>query len=86
MKPHVVYLGADPALSERIQATLSHTFQVTCIADPTDLQTVMDKLRQLRPDYVILDPHLTALTPHQLHQRLKTDPELARTQILVINP
>jgi CheY-like chemotaxis protein len=85
IKPQVVYFCDEPELVERVKLSLSHTFEVVGVTDPTDLDGALSDLRRIRPNYVLVDPHLPALDHRQLHRRLKSDPALKDIQILVIS-
>jgi len=85
IKPQVVYFCDEPELVELVKLNLSHTFEVVGVTDATDLDTALSNLRQIRPDYVLVDPHLPALDHRQLHRRLKSDSALKDIQILVIS-
>jgi len=84
IKPQIVYLSDKPELIELVRLKLSHTFEVTGVTDVADLDAALDVLRLIRPDYVLLDPHVPNLDHRQLHRRIKADEELNPIQILVI--
>jgi DNA-binding response OmpR family regulator len=85
IKPLVVYFGDEQELVDLVTANLSNRFEITPVIGMTDLDDVLDVLRRIKPDYVLIDPRLPNLDHQQLHHRMKTDSELEGTQILIIS-
>jgi DNA-binding response OmpR family regulator len=84
-KPQVVYFGAEQATVEQVKAALSHSFKVAGITGVADLDEALSVIRQIGPDYVLVDPRLPGLDHQQLHLQLKADETLEEVQILAIS-
>ena len=85
VKPQVVYFGGEQELVDLVTANLSRRFEITPVIGMIDLDDVLHVLRQIKPDYVIIDPRLPNLDHQQLHHRIKTDAELGGIQILIVS-
>ncbi len=85
IKPQVVYFGDEQELVDLVTANLSNRFEITPVMGMTDLDDMLDVLRRIKPDYVLIDPRLPNLDHQQLHHRIKTDAELEGIQILIVS-
>jgi CheY-like chemotaxis protein len=84
IKPQVVYFSDEREMLELITLTLSEQFEVTPMTGVTHLDEALNTLRQIRPDYVIVDPNLASLDHEQLNQQIKQDEKLKGIQILIV--
>jgi CheY-like chemotaxis protein len=84
VKPQVVYFSDEQETVDLVKLFLSHKFEVTGVTGATGIDDALNALRQLKPDYVLVDPHLPDLDHRQLHRQIKADEELKEIQILVI--
>jgi CheY-like chemotaxis protein len=84
IKPHVVYFSEEQEMVDLVKVTLSDRFDVTPVIGLLSLDDALDILRQINPDFVIVDPHLPSLDPQELSQRLKVDGDLKDIQILIV--
>jgi CheY-like chemotaxis protein len=85
IKPQVVYISDEQEMVDLITVNLGDRFDVTPVTGVTHLEDAVDTLRQLKPEFVIVDPHLPGLDHRQLHQRVQSDPVLRGIQILIIS-
>ena len=83
-KPQVVYFSGAEEMLDRVTSVLSRQFEVTGVSGVTRLDDVLSTLRQIKPDYVLIDPHLPDISHRQLHRLTKGDEELKGIQLLVI--
>ena len=84
IKPHVVYFSEEQEMVDLVQVTLSERFHVTPVVGLFSIDEALDTLRQTRPDFVIVDPHLPSLDHQELSRRLKADGDLKDIQILIV--
>lgn len=84
IKPQVVYFSDEQEMADLVANNLSGQFEVTAVTGVTHLNEALDVLRQIKPDFVIVDPHLPSLDHRLLHQRLQTDAALKEIQILIV--
>ena len=83
-KPQIVYFSDERVRINRIKAGLGQKFQVTEVMGVSHVDEALDALKQIQPDYVLIDPHLPHVDHNTLYQHIKADPTLSRIQILVI--
>jgi DNA-binding response OmpR family regulator len=83
-KPQVVYFSDEQELLDQVTSALSREFEVTGVTGVTSLDDVLDTIRRIKPDYVLVDPRLPDIDHRQLYHRIKTDEALKGIQILVI--
>jgi DNA-binding response OmpR family regulator len=84
-KPRVLCFGAERAMVEQIKLALSHSFEVTGVAGVADLDEALNVIRQIGPEYVLVDLRLSGLDHQQLYLQLKADKALEEIQILAIS-
>lgn len=84
VKPQVVYFSDEPEIVERVARTLGDRFEVTPVMGVTGLDEALDTLREILPDFVIIDPNLPTLDHQQLHRRVKVEQGLKDIQILLV--
>jgi DNA-binding response OmpR family regulator len=84
VKPQVVYFSDEEEMADLVTLNLSGQFDVTPIIGMTPLDNALATLRRIKPDFVIIDPHLPSLDHQQLYRWIKTDPELVGIQILIV--
>jgi DNA-binding response OmpR family regulator len=83
-KPQVVYLSDEQELTGLVRSALSERFDVTVVTEVTQLDDVLRTIRQIKPDYVIVDPQVPSLDHDELRHRMKVDAELSGIQILIV--
>ena len=83
-KPQVVYLSDEQELTDLVRSALSERFDVTVVKEVSRLDDALRAIRQIKPDYVIVDPHVPSLDHDELRRRLKADAELSGIQILIV--
>ena len=83
-KPQVVYLSDEQELTDLVRSALSERFDVTVVKEVSQLDDALRAIRQIKPDYVIVDPHVPSLDHDELRRRLKADAELSGIQILIV--
>jgi DNA-binding response OmpR family regulator len=84
VKPQVVYLSDEQELTGLVRSALSERFEVTVVAEVTQLDDVLRAIRQIKPDYVIVDPQVPSLDHDELGHRMRADAELSGIQILIV--
>ncbi len=84
-KSRIIYFGGDQEMVERVRLALSRNFEVTGVTGVIHLDDALNAIRRIKPDYVLVDPHLRDLNHQQLHRELKADQELTAIQVLVIS-
>jgi DNA-binding response OmpR family regulator len=83
-KPQVVYLSDEQELTDLVRSALSERFDVTVVKEVSQLDDALRAIRQIKPDYVIVDPQVPSLDHDELRRRLKADAELSGIQILIV--
>jgi CheY-like chemotaxis protein len=83
-KPHVVFFSNQQQTIDLVTAQLDEQFRITPVKGMTNVEDALEVLRQVQPDYVIIDPLLSTLDHQQLHSMIKNDPYLKGVQILLI--
>ncbi len=83
-KPQIVYFSDERIKINRIKAGLGQKFQVTEVMGVSHVDEALDALKQIQPDYVLIDPDLPHVDQHVLYQHMQDDPTLSGIQILVI--
>ena len=58
-------------------------FQVAPLDGGTNLEETLENLRSEKPQLVLLDVHLPAMSSFDLLQRMRQDPELKSVQVLM---
>jgi CheY-like chemotaxis protein len=84
IKPHVAYFSEEQEMVDLVKVTLSDRFDVTPVIGLLSLDDALDILRQINPEFVIVDPHLPSLDHQELSRRLKADGDLKDIQILIV--
>ncbi len=84
-KPQVVYFSTSVEMAELLSLTLNRYFDVTTTLGVAQVDEALDTIRQVKPDYVLVDPNAPGVTPQQLHSQIKADVELAHIQLLIIS-
>jgi DNA-binding response OmpR family regulator len=84
IKPQVVYFSDEQEMIELVRSTLSQNFEVIGVPGVTCLDDALSALRQIKPDYVLVDPHLPDLDYQQLNHRLRAEEGLEGVKILLV--
>jgi DNA-binding response OmpR family regulator len=84
VKSQVVYFSDEQEMVDLVTSTLSHQFEVTAVTGLTGLDDAVEALREIRPAYVIVDPHLESLDHQQLHRQIQADEELKGIHFLIV--
>jgi CheY-like chemotaxis protein len=84
IKPQVVYFCDEQDMVDLVSLTLRDQFQVTPVAGVTSLDDALGILRQIKPDFVIVDPDLSSLNHQQLFDRIRAEAALKGIQILIV--
>ncbi len=84
IKPHVAYFSDEAEMVDLVKVTLSERFDVTPVIGTPSVDEVLDTLRRISPDFVIVDPNLPNLDHQELSQHVKADEELKDIQILIV--
>jgi two-component system alkaline phosphatase synthesis response regulator PhoP len=80
-RPSVLVCDDEPNLRELIRVSLGSGWVVH---EATDGEEALTLARSLRPDLVILDLMMPRLNGLDVLSRLKADPRLTRTRVLVV--
>ena len=80
-RPSVLVCDDEPNLRELIRVSLGPDYAVH---EAEDGEEAIALARSLRPELVILDLMMPRLNGFDVLAKLKADPELARTRILVV--
>ena len=83
-KPQIAYFSDKRAKINLIKAGLGQKFQVTEVMGVSHVDEALDALKQIQPDYVLIDPDLPHVDHNALYQHIQADPTLSGIQILVI--
>jgi hypothetical protein len=83
-KPQVVYFTDNQEVVDRVISGLSRLFKVTPVMGETGINKALDILRDVKPDFVMIDPDLLTLDPQLFHQHIKADPSLSDVQFLLV--
>jgi DNA-binding response OmpR family regulator len=84
IKPQVAYFSDEQEMVDLVTLTLSERFDVMPVIGMTSVDEALDILRQIKPDYVIVDPSLPSLDYQELSRWMKADAELKDIQILIV--
>ena len=57
---------------------------MTVVTEVGRLDDALRAIRQIKPDYVIVDPQVPSLDHDELRRRMKADAELRGIQILIV--
>ena len=85
IKPQVVFFSDEQEMVDLVKLTLSAKFDVAPVIGHSSLEDALETLRALRPDFVIVDPHLPSLDHQQLYQGMQADADLKGVQILIVS-
>jgi len=85
MKPRVVYFSDEQEMVDLVKLTLSPKFDVTPVVGHSSLEEALETLHVLKPEFVIVDPHLPSLDHQELHQHIQAEPDLEGIQILIVS-
>jgi DNA-binding response OmpR family regulator len=83
-KPRVVYLSDEQEMTDLVKLALSERFDVTVVTEVNHPDDALKAIRQIKPDFVIVDPQLPSLDHDELHRRIKADTDLHGIQILIV--
>jgi len=76
----VLVIEDDPRLNQIIALTLQGNFEIeTC----TDGRAVMDQLKRIVPDIVILDLNLPGVSGREILESIRGDERLAKTRVIL---
>ena len=84
-KPQVVYFSASVEMAELLSLTLNRYFDVTTTLGVAQVDEALNTIRKIRPAYVLVDPKAPGVAPQQLHSQIKSNPDLAHIQVLIIS-
>jgi CheY-like chemotaxis protein len=77
----IVYVEDEPAVRRLVEFWLLDAGYVVHLAD--DGAAGLELIRQVRPDLVVTDALMPRLSGDELVEALRTDPELARTPVVM---
>jgi DNA-binding NarL/FixJ family response regulator len=84
-KPRVVFFSDRGEMVKRVISRLSAQFDMIPVAGVAGVDQALEALRRIGPDFVLVDPDLSALDPQALHLWIKGDAALQHVQILVVS-
>lgn len=82
-RARILLVEDEASLIELLDLVLSNCgYKISSV---TDGSQVLDRVRQEKPDLIILDIMLPKLNGFEVCQRIKTDPELKHIPILILS-
>lgn len=85
-KPQVIYcISKNPDMADLIKLALGHKFEVTATSEALHVDDALEAIRQIEPDYVLVDSRSPRLDHIQLYRCIKADKKLNKIQLLIIS-
>jgi len=79
-KPFVLIVEDDPRLNEIIILTLQDDFELEAFSDG---DTAMARLKQIVPQFVVLDLNLPGFPGRDILEYIRSDKRLAKTRVIL---